>query len=124
MLLSMVALGGAILGVTTIAGLLMVYQVRQATDASRSAAAIFAADAGLEWGLYNYYCLTAPAGAYAVCPIANLPVFSNQASVEVSCLEGTTALASCADITPASRVTQIRSVGRAGESSRAFQLDL
>ena len=52
MILAVLALGGAILGATTIAGLLMTYQLRQVGDFSSSAKAIYAADAGVECGLY------------------------------------------------------------------------
>lgn len=55
MILSILVLGGAILGATTIAGLLMVFQIRQTTDVRNSAQAIFAADAGIETGMYNYF---------------------------------------------------------------------
>src|SRR3989338_6054344 len=52
MLLSMLILGGILLGASTLAGLLMLYQIRQTSNASLSAQAIFAADTGIEWGLY------------------------------------------------------------------------
>lgn len=55
MLLAILALNGALIGATIIAGFLMVYQIRQATDGANSAQAIFAADAGVECGLYNYF---------------------------------------------------------------------
>ncbi|MDP2598610.1 MAG: hypothetical protein Q8P49_02145 [Candidatus Liptonbacteria bacterium] len=54
MILSILALGGSILGATTIAGLLMAYQIRGTTDSVNSAKAIFAADGGIECGLYNF----------------------------------------------------------------------
>jgi len=53
MLLTVLALGGTILGATTIAGVLMIYQIRQATDLQQSNKAIFAADAAIEWGNYQ-----------------------------------------------------------------------
>src|SRR5271170_403901 len=56
MLLATLALGGAILGATTIAGLLLLYQIRATTDAEHSAEAIFAADTGVNWALFDYYC--------------------------------------------------------------------
>lgn len=52
MLLTVIALGGTLLGATTIAGLLMLHQIRQSTDLRDSNKAIFAADAGIE--LANY----------------------------------------------------------------------
>lgn len=54
LLISMLTLGGAILGATAIAGFLTLYQIRGATDATYSAKAIFAADAGANWSLYNH----------------------------------------------------------------------
>ena len=48
MILTVLALGGAVLGATTVAGLLMLYQLRQTSDMANSARAIFAADAGTE----------------------------------------------------------------------------
>lgn len=56
MLLATLALGGAILGATTIAGLLMLYQIKTTTDTQNSAKAIFAADSGVEWALFDFYC--------------------------------------------------------------------
>jgi hypothetical protein len=56
MLIAVLALGGAILGATTVAGLMTLYQIRATTDTADSAKAIFAADAGVEWALFNYYC--------------------------------------------------------------------
>ena len=55
MLLAVLSMGGIILGATTIAGFLMIHQIRQTTVAEDSARAIFAADAGLERGLYTYF---------------------------------------------------------------------
>jgi hypothetical protein len=56
MLVTVLTLGGAILGATTIAGLLMLYQIRATTDSENSAKAIFAADAGTDWARFSYYC--------------------------------------------------------------------
>lgn len=55
MVLSVLMLGGVLLGVSALAGLLMVYQIRQANDAVNSARAFFAADAAMEWQTYNIY---------------------------------------------------------------------
>ena len=55
MLIAVLALGGAILGATTVAGLLKLYQIRATTDTANSAKAIFAADTGTEWALFNFY---------------------------------------------------------------------
>lgn len=53
MLITVMMLSAAILASTSLAGLLILYQLRQATDATASTKAIFAADAGLERALYN-----------------------------------------------------------------------
>lgn len=55
MLLTVLIVSGTILGATTIAGLLMVYQMRQATNFGESLQALFAADTGLEWQLYRKF---------------------------------------------------------------------
>lgn len=55
MLLTVLIISGTILGVTTIAGILMVNQIRQTTNVANSFQAIFAADAGLEWELYRLF---------------------------------------------------------------------
>ncbi len=70
MLLTILTLGGAILGATTIAGLLMIYQLRQTTDSENSARAIFAADAGVECSLYDYFQST---GVAASAPVGYWP---------------------------------------------------
>ncbi len=48
-------ISGIMLSATVIAGLLIVYQVRQAIDAGASARSVFAADAGTEAALYCFY---------------------------------------------------------------------
>ena len=55
MLLTVLIVSGTILGATTIAGFLMLYQLRQATNFGQSVQALFAADTGLEWKLYQLF---------------------------------------------------------------------
>lgn len=55
MLLTVILLSGVILGTTAISGTLMLNQVRQATNATDSQKAIFAADTGIEWELYKRF---------------------------------------------------------------------
>lgn len=55
MILTTLILSGTILAAVTIAGLLMLYQIRQAGNAAQSGRAIFVADAGLEYELYKFY---------------------------------------------------------------------
>lgn len=55
MLLSVLLISSAVLGAATIAGLLVVFQLRQTADAESSAQAVFAADSGIERALYTKY---------------------------------------------------------------------
>ncbi len=48
MLASVIILGGILASATAIAGILMVYQIREASDSENSAQALFAADSGIE----------------------------------------------------------------------------
>ena len=117
MLLTVLTLGGTLLGVTTIAGLLMIYQVRQSTDLSQSAKALFAADAGIEWGLYNIICDAVGASPGRPCPIPAPPTFTNGATLTVICLDGNgSAVEGCAS----QDVVSIRSRGSFNNISRAF----
>ncbi|MDI6821189.1 MAG: hypothetical protein QMD65_03365 [Patescibacteria group bacterium] len=54
MILSIILLGGILISATAIAGLLVIYQIRQANDTVNSTKAFFAADAALEWKTYEY----------------------------------------------------------------------
>lgn len=56
MLIAVLAMGGAMMGATAIAGLLILYQIRATTNSVNSAKSIFAADSGVDWALYSYYC--------------------------------------------------------------------
>lgn len=55
MLITVLILGGTILGASAIAGLITTYRIRQSSDAKDSAIAIFAADAGLERAFYRCF---------------------------------------------------------------------
>ena len=97
MLLTVVVLGGVILGATTIAGLLMIYQVRQSTNVADSTKAIFAADTGVELYLYNR--------------------FKNPNYTILSTLDNKATFT----IIPTG-LNAIKSVGTAGKSNRAFEV--
>lgn len=106
MLLTLLALGGTLFGATTIAGLLVVYQIRQSGDAADSARAIFAADAGIEWGLYQFFKDgTAPR-----------PEFTNGAAFTLTCAPN-------ADCTSSS-TAQLKSLGTSKGVARALELNL
>lgn len=113
MLMSVLSIGGVLLGATTIAGTLMVFQVRQNTDFANSAKAIFAADAGLEWGLYN-----SGKNVASTTPTTP-PSFANGATVVVKCYDsaGTEPALGCTDPS----VTRVRAVGNSARSSRALE---
>jgi len=114
MLLTVVVLSATILGATTIAGLLTMYQVRQTADIINSAKAIFAADAGLECA---YYAIKPPASCkdsfLANCK--NITFDDNGASFTATITqEWSTSTPSCI----------IRSTGEAGTAIRAFEAEL
>lgn len=120
MIITILVLGGAILSATTIAGLLMLYQIRQTTDIANSGRAIYAADAGIEWSLYNWFCTVSRKG---VCDVAK-PIFTNKADFQVTTIcttfSGET-LTPCRPTDDPFAVT-FRSVGTAGNSTRALGL--
>jgi len=98
MLLTVLVIGGLLLGASSIAGLLMVYQLRQASDITNSTKAIFAADSGLEWELYRMF----KDSGYPK------PAMTNNANFNTT-VYGT---------------STIKSVGNSQNSSRAFELSL
>ncbi len=110
MILSVLALGGTILGATTIAGLLMVYQLRSTSDVANSAKAIFAADAGIDWMLYQF---SKPSST------DTQPVFSNGASFTATCSDSSSHVVDCRNPS----AFTFRSVGQSGSSYRALQLN-
>lgn len=124
MLITVLSLGGAILGATTVAGLLTLYQIRATTDTANSAKAIFAADAGVEWALFNYYCpVDGRCPGYGNGTDYPSPTFVNQATAEVGCytnFETSGATTTCSN---ASTVAAISS-GIANGSERAFFIGL
>jgi hypothetical protein len=110
LLITVLTLGGTLLGATTIAGLLLVYQIRQATDISNSARAVYAADTGIEWGLYQFF-------NPSLAPSHAAPQLSNQASFTTTCVGGS----GCSD---GDNTKAIRAVGSAAGVTRAFEFDL
>lgn len=122
MLIAVLALGAAILGATTVAGLLTLYQIRATTDTANSAKAIFAADAGTEWALFNYGCGMNP----AQCPNGPIapPTFTGSgASAIVSCYDNSGATGDAIPCNNTNTVVAISS-GIANGSERAFFIGL
>ncbi len=70
MILISIMLGGLVLSATAIAGLLMFLTLQQSSDALSSGAAFFAADAGVEQGLYCYFYKADP----SVCGTQSQPI--------------------------------------------------
>lgn len=114
MLLAVLTLGGTMLGVTTIAGLLMLYQIRQATDFTYSAQALFAADAGTEWALYEFF--------HSIQPLPGSPAgtFSNGATLVATCENQALAAVAC----NTANAYYVLSRGGSGNTRRAFQVTL
>jgi len=105
MLLTVLILGSTILAASTIAGYLTVLKIRASSDTTNSAKAIFAADTGIEWELYNVTCVSR---GLAPCPIGK-PTFSpeNGAGFDSSNVGGV-----------------IKSRGQSGNIFRAFEANL
>lgn len=113
MLITVLVLTGTILGATTIAGLLTLYQLRQATDVVNSTKAVFAADSGLEWRLYKFFkkdshvCEDCPNGG--VCP---QPLFDDSNVVfETACISSENQIS-------------VKSTGISHDAARAFEMIL
>lgn len=119
MLIAVLSLGGAILGATTVAGLLTLYQIRATTDTANSAKAIFAADSGMEWALFNYYCGVNTSSTQCQNGLPSKPTFfGSQASSTVDCYNdyAATVAVSCNDTSTVAAI----SIGIANGSERAF----
>jgi hypothetical protein len=120
MLIAVLALGGAILGATTVAGLLMLYQIRATTDTANSAKAIFAADAGTEWALFNYYCGVNSSQCLSG-PLTSPPTFAGSgASTTVGCYDITDDEILCNNTSTVAAISS----GIANGSERAFFISL
>ncbi len=124
MILTTLALGGALLGATTIAGLLLLYQIRGTTNSENSAKAIFGADSGAEWVLFDFYCSQAALGTRCPgVPPGNYPTssFSNGVITVMSCYDAANATTTCSSTSTAKTAI---ARGTALDSSRAFYVDL
>lgn len=105
MLLTVVLLSGVILASTSLAGLLVLYQLKLATNIKTSTQAIFAADAGIEWAFYNESKL----GGSLPYP-NNGPKMTNGSKVSIT--------KNATDPFP------LKAIGQSGRSARAFQANV
>jgi hypothetical protein len=123
MLTAVLTISGAILGATTVAGFLMVYQLRASTDSENSAKAVFAADSGVEWSLFDYYCGVGTISQR--CPVLTgeqpSSSFSNGAKAVVTCSDANDNQTLCSD---ASDTVSAVSLGSSLNSRRAFAVML
>lgn len=76
MLLTVLILGGVVVGAASLVSSLIIYKIRQATDVGSSAKAVFASDAGIEWELFCGLKRGKPCGS------ASCPDFKNGAKFE------------------------------------------
>lgn len=121
MLIAVLAMGGAMLAATTIAGLLILYQLRASTNSVASSQSVFAADTGIEWELFNFYCGTDnPPRCTPPLPPPSGSFSSNKALYNVNCFDANNhQLASCADTASTSYAV---ATGTSLGTSRAFYL--
>lgn len=123
MLITVLVLSGTMLGATAIAGLIMLYQIRQSTDIMNSTKAIYAADSGIEWRLYKFFkednqiCKNCsdPLDSGGACP---QPAMTNIIETQSAIIS------SCAVFGGAATTTVIKSTGTSGNNSRAFEIIL
>lgn len=117
MIFATIAIGGTVLAAATIAGLLVLYQLRQAGDFSSSAVAIFAADAGTEFGLYNFYQSTSTKQE------STLTLSNTDTGLALDCLDDAGDVVGCGIVGNTS-ATLLRTLGTYRGTTRAFLLQL
>ncbi|MCS6789051.1 MAG: hypothetical protein NZ484_00560 [Patescibacteria group bacterium] len=108
MIVVSLALGGVMMISSLIGGILILNQLRQARNLADSAKAIYAADAALEWGFYQF---AGKVGAIA-------PKLNNGATSTTECFDANKNLISCSD----NNTKYIIGKGRSLDISRAFQM--
>lgn len=123
MFLTILAIGGAILGATTIGGILILNQTRATTDIMHSAQAIFAADTGIGWAEFDYFCGSAVPTNCVQAGEQPKPTFSSgiNATFSAICYDASNnPLPNCSDT---STVATVISKGQSLNSIRAFFLE-
>jgi len=109
MIVVSLALGGVMLTSIVIGGILITNQIRQAGNIVNSAKALYAADAALEWGMYQFYKKDTSAEA---------PSSTNNITFTTLCYSG----ASSVPCIGGENITDIVGKGRFGNVIRAFQI--
>ncbi len=104
MLVMVMVLGITMLGVSAIAGYITIQQLRTAGDVSNSAQAIYAADAGTDWALFQLY----------LCPAQPTSSLCTNAQEFQQTLENG------ATVDARMTATSVQSIGSAGRANRAF----
>ncbi len=120
MILTVLAIGGAILGATTIASLLVVFQLKQADFSADSAKAIYASDAGVEAELYEYF--KNPGTTPLVSMDTSGAVLGNGASVLVKCFSDNAGTPPPVACDTSSISAKSSGVGSRSTAKRAFLL--
>jgi len=121
MIIAVLALGGAMIGATAIAGFLALYQLRATTDSVNSAKSVFAADSGTDFALFSYYCAALNPPRCSGAPQLQTPL-ADGASLAVTCYDASsTVLPTCYNDTSTSYVV---SVGSSLSTERAFYVQI
>lgn len=81
MLLTVLILGGVIVGAASLVSSLIIYKIRQATDVGGSAKAVFASDAGIEWELFCGLKHGKPCGSVSCPDFKNGAKFESRAGI-------------------------------------------
>lgn len=142
MLITVLVMSSVFLSATAIAGILMVYQLGQVAKVIDSAKAIFAADAGIERGLFAVFRCNPTTPVFPVgwsdsdiqivCdsvrnqipgtptpPLTPVtPAFMNGATYKMAIMKD----ALINQFEPPNTVTTIRATGNSGKSARAFEI--
>jgi len=113
MIVTVMLISSAVLGATTLAALLVLFQLRQSADAKSSTQAIFAADSGIECVLYEKLLSDSLGGVpppdYTNCGEGGQVTLDNGAIYTVT-------------VDSSGGNTVIKSVGKSDRASRAFEI--
>lgn len=113
MLITVLVLSGTILAATAVAGLLMLYQIRQSSDIVNSTKAVYAADSGIEWRLYKFFKVD---GQKCNPDDSNFlpPALANGATFQVTC---------DSQVAGGTESVTMKSKGISAKNARAFEVN-